>query len=360
AAAARYGLRFDAARVRVLCGDASSPRFGLSAALWRELGEDLAAVFHSAGVVNMVWPYERLRAGNLVALGEALRLANEGAPKALHHASTLSVFVSAEPAAPRPREDDALEGTTAVYGGYAQSKWAAERLLRLAAVGPAPLACYRLGLLTGAAAVGSGVGAPADQLSLVVAGLARLGRAPRDRAGLRFDVTPVDYAAAALAHIARAGAPSGPGAVATYHLASDEGASADALIEALRAEGVAIEDVEADEWHALGRRQLDGGPSVERAPDGWTPDGRAPDGRAPNESTPDEAVAAALLAFTRPASPADHARRRPLELFPSNGLDFDTTRARGALAGSGIACPAAGADLLRRYVRLALRGGGAA
>ncbi|MCU0685643.1 MAG: amino acid adenylation domain-containing protein [Polyangiaceae bacterium] len=336
AAASRYGLRFDAARVRVLCGDASQLRFGLPWPLWRELGEDISAVFHSAGVVNLTWPYERLRAGNLVALGEALRLANEGAPKPLHHASTLSVFVSAEPAVRRPREDDALADTTAVHGGYAQSKWAAEHLLRLAAGGPAPLACYRLGLLTGAAGAGGeavGTPPPADQLSLVVTGLARLGRAPRERAGLRFDVTPVDYAAAALAQIARGGVTPEPGGVATYHLASGEGASADALVEALRAEGVAIEDVAADEWQALGRR-------LERG-------------------TPDEAVAAALLAFTRSASPEAYGRSRPLELFQSTGFDFDTTNTRRALAGSGLACPPAGAELLRRYVRCALRDGGA-
>ncbi|HEU4411621.1 MAG TPA: amino acid adenylation domain-containing protein [Polyangiaceae bacterium] len=340
AAAARYGLPFDGSRVRALVGDASLPRFGLPPPIWRELCDDLSAVFHSAGVVNMSWPYERLRPGNLAALAEALRLANEGAPKPLHHASTLSVFVSAEPSVPRPREDDGLEGTRVVYGGYAQSKWAAEHLLRLSARGAAPLACYRLGLLTGAAALsergapGAGRAAPGDQLSLVFAGLARLGRAPRDRAGLRFDVTPVDYAAAALAQIARGGEPPAPGEVATYHLAGEGGATADDLVTALRAEGVAVEDVDAGEWQALGRA-LAAGP-------------------------PDEAAAAAHLAFSRAGAPGAYARQRPLELFQATGVVFDDARARRALEGSGLRPPAAGAELLRRYARLALRGEGAA
>lgn len=352
AAAARYGLPFDGARVRVLVGDASLPRFGLPPPVWRELCDDLSAIFHSAGVVNMSWPYERLRPGNLAALAEALRLANEGEPKPLHHASTLSVFVSAEPFVPCPSEDNELEGTRRVYGGYAQSKWAAEHLLRLAARLPAPLACYRLGLLTGAAGgTTPGRGAPGDQLSLVFAGLARLGCAPRERAGLRFDVTPVDHAAAALAQIARAGGSWGedertqgegerlangevlPGAVATYHLAGDGGASADDLVEALRAEGVAVEDVDTSEWQAIGRR-LAAGPL-------------------------DEAAAAAHLAFSRSGLPGTYARQRPLELFQSTGVSFDDTRVRRALEGSGLRRPVAGTDLLRHYARLALRGRGA-
>jgi amino acid adenylation domain-containing protein len=384
AVAARYGLPFDGARVRVLCGDASAPRFGLPAPVWRELCDDVSAIFHSAGAVNMSLPYERLRPHNLVALAEALRLANEGAPKPLHHASTLSVFVSAEPAASCPAEDDDLGGTSTVHGGYAQSKWAAEHLLRLAARGPAPLTCYRLGLLTGAARVASageagavrvalageagavraassgeagaarvapsgeagavravssgeeggvaaGTPAPTDQLSLVIAGLARLGCAPRERVGLRFDVTPVDYAALALAHLARVGPPPAPGAVSTYHLASATGASADDLVAALRAEGVAIEDVDEGTWRARGGCG-EGGPV-------------------------DDAVAVALLAFPSPGGPDAYARRRALGLFQSTGVTFDDARARLALDGSGLACPPADAALLRHYVRLALRGG---
>ena len=71
---------------------------------------------------------------------------------------------------------------------------------------------------------------------------------------------------------------------------------------------------------------------------------------------PGDAEAAAYLAFSRARSPASYARQRPIELFQSTGFAFDTSRARRALAGSGLACPPAGAALLRRYVRDALRG----
>jgi amino acid adenylation domain-containing protein/thioester reductase-like protein len=325
-AAARYGLPHDGGRVRALAGDAARPRFGLDERAWVALCEGASAVFHSAGVVNLTWPYERLRAPNVAAAGEALRLATEGAPKVLHHVSTLSVFVSAEPVPAVLREDDDPGAARTVYGGYAQSKWAAEHLLRLGARGGARVACYRLGLLTGAAGanVASAAPAAADQVSLVLAGLARLGGAPRERAGLRFDVTPVDYAAAALARIAGQARPE-PGELVAFHLASERGASADALVDALRAEGVRVDDVGASAWRAVGARAGD-----------------------------DEAAAAAHLAFSRAGGEAAYVRQRPLELFQSTGFAFDDARARAALAGTGLACPPAGPALLRRYARAAL------
>jgi hypothetical protein len=121
--------------------------------------------------------------------------------------------------------------------------------------------------------------------------------------------------------------------VATYHLAGDGGASADDLVAALRAEGVVVEDVDASEWQAIGRR-LAAGPL-------------------------DEAAAAAHLAFSRSGPPGTYARQRPLELFQSTGVSFDDACSRRALDGSGLRRPVAGAELLRRYARLALRGRGA-
>jgi len=89
-----------------------------------------------------------LKTVNLQGVAEVLRLARCGAPKFLHYASTLSVFVGSDRNSGVAREDDDLRATKSLFGGYAQSKWAAEMLVRRAAP-ERGAAIYRLGLLTG-------------------------------------------------------------------------------------------------------------------------------------------------------------------------------------------------------------------
>lgn len=214
-------------RVRLVPGDVSRPRLGLAAVQWAELSATITEVHHLAAHVNAVLPYKALRTTNLLGTREILRLCQTGPRKRLHHASTLSVALSTS-------GDRAEPDRIGVYGGYAQSKAAAEALLD-AAAHPATW-CHRLGLLTGASS-GSGPGA-ADPLTFFLRGLVALGRIP---AGLQqelcVDVTPVDWAAKVLVSLRRAE----PGTYAVS--ASYRGVSLGTLLEALRTQGVALQVV---------------------------------------------------------------------------------------------------------------------
>jgi myxalamid-type nonribosomal peptide synthetase MxaA len=263
---------------------------GLDARAWRGLEDRIDAVYHCAARVHVALPFEALHATNLRGVREVLRFAAAGRPKRFHYASTLSVFVSTDRDRGAMREDDDLSRTRRVYGGYAQTKWAAERLVREA--GPAWI--YRFGLLTGP-------GRPRDLLNLFLASIRAIGCAPRDGRALRVDVTPAGYAAAAMAAIAL-GAPPG-----TYHVANPRSLSLGDLARRL-----GLPEVGRREW----RRRAGG--------------------------------SLADLALRRRLE--GDGRRRDVDLFQATGARFRMQNTEAALAGRGLACPSP-AEALEEILR---------
>ena len=235
------------ARLRVVVGDVALPHFGLSERRYAALAREIQAVFHCAGRVHAVESYERLRPANVLGTLEALRFCRSAIPKVFHYVSTLSVFVSTDRATGSFSADDALEATRWVRGGYAQSKWVAEQLVRSAP--PAgPQAIYRLGLITPHSATGKGTAT--DQLGHLIRGLARLGAVPRGLGALSFDVTPVDAAAQILVELLLR-----PGSgTQTFHIANHTSATLDMLVDALSQCGVPLRELDAADWQGLAAR----------------------------------------------------------------------------------------------------------
>jgi thioester reductase-like protein len=318
AALQRIGASLDVirtTRVEVVTGDVRHPWLGLEEGVWPRLQGELDTIYHAAARVNLVRPYEDLRADNVVGTLHMARLAAAGACKTLHYVSTLSVFVATDRDRGVLREDDQLERTRLVHGGYGQSKWAAEWLLRRAGERAGDVAVYRPGLVTGDS--GTAACPSNDFIALFVRGVVRLGCLPElDAAELFFDVTPVEYAAAALVHLSLH-APSGN----TYHIAGAGRASLRMLLDALRERGIRLETVSTPRW----RERLG---ELERA---------APE------------AAAACLALCR-GLPAEFAHYRTMDLFQATGVEFDMTNTLAGLAGSGIACPPPTPELIGRYV----------
>ncbi len=308
------------ARLQVHCGDLEKPRLGLSTATWNELCGRLDTIYHTAARVNLVLPYAVLREANVEATRRVVRLQATGRVKRLHLASTLSVFVAADRNRGRLAEDDGLVSTRLVFGGYAQTKWASEWLVRDSRGAAGPSSIYRLGLITGDSRTGRS--AAHDFLALFVRGLTRLGCVPwLEGDDLWLDVTPVDFAAAALACLSLRPASSNP---ATYHLASPRGLSFRELTAMLRARGLRLDEVAPAAW----RKRI---AAVERQ---------------------DPEAAAACLALCRalPGGPGVFQAFRALDLFQATGVTFDCTAAREGLRGSGLPWPEPGSDLFSRYL----------
>lgn len=307
------------ARLHVYCGDITQENLGLPTAQWDALAHETGTIVHCAASVNMALDYHALERANVGAVHALLRLAATGRAKRLHHASTLSVFVATDRNAGCAREDDLLEATKDIYGGYAQSKWAAEILLQAARRAEHRVAIHRLGLITGDST--SGAASPHDFLRMFAQGVSSLGHIPAgDYTDLSLDVTPVDYAADMLLRLVLACADG------VFHIANTQGFSWPRLMQGLTRHGchlTALDDAAWDSWLA-GRRA-----------------------RAP--LTPEES--AAVMAMCRALPPPAFTRHRAMDLFQGTGIVFDTTQARAAIGQAWRTPPTADDALLDLYLR---------
>jgi thioester reductase-like protein len=114
-------------RIRILCGDISTPDLGLSDAQWRDLSNSVTSIYHSAAEVDYLNTYRELRAANVTGTKEILRLCCSGQPKELNYISTTFIFgwtvIGKKKESARNAEMDGLDF------GYPQSKWVAEQLV---------------------------------------------------------------------------------------------------------------------------------------------------------------------------------------------------------------------------------------
>ena len=136
----------------------------------------------------------------------------------------------------------------------------------------------------------------------------------RDPPPLRLDITPVEYASAAMVRLSRrveSGESFDPGP-ATYHLAHPSGVRLPQVIRCLR-------QLEP------GLTEVDGGEFLECV-----------------QGRPNELESVSCLSLCRWLVPPERWNDyQMVDLFPATAAQFDITQATGGLAGSGICCPAA-------------------
>ena len=180
---------------RVICyaGDLSKERFGLmDSSMYDMLCQKTELVYHIAGEVNDWKAAEDLAASNIEATKNVIQFCKKSQAK-LVFASTLSVFVSrSDLPSPYTCYESPLEENGVIVGGYAQSKWIAEKLVLDTMHDGVRI--LRYGLLT----------EPTDRvmrfeqstLSMFLRGLRKIHVAPNVKTELKVDFTPVDIAAA--------------------------------------------------------------------------------------------------------------------------------------------------------------------
>ncbi|MFC3386789.1 thioester reductase domain-containing protein, partial [Couchioplanes caeruleus subsp. azureus] len=306
----RYRLWDEGVRARVTAvpGDLEEPRLGLTAAQFEQLAATVDVIYHNGARVHLADPYERMRAANVAATTDIIRLAaRRGVP--LHYVSTCSVLYSRKDTPPVLTEDRRVEADEVPANGYIQTKWVAEELVREAGRRGLPVAVYRPSRISGATATGAtGEG---DAFWQMVRASVELGAGPDGGPYADVDLVPVDYVARAIVHLSRTAALHGQ----AYHLVNPVHTDAADVFTAVRAAGRAVRSLPHDEWvaalHAAARTA------------------------GPGSSLP----GAALLhsggaGGTQPRQPR-----------------FDSTITQRELAGSGVECPIVGPDTLERYVR---------
>lgn len=300
-------------RVVALPGDLSRPQGDLDDGIWNFLSHNIDAIYHCAACVNMVLSYADMRAMNVGAARELLKLACNGRRKTFHNASTLSVFVATDQNKGTLLESDRLENVKNVFGGYAQTKFAAEHMLAQVPSEVCPVYQYRFGLLTGA--VDSGASSATDFLAMFARGITRLGAVPAGFADrLKVDITPICHAARAMVVLSQK-APA-----ATYHIANGDALSLGRFCDALSRRGYAMREIGSAAWRELVRRK---------------------------PLTPEET--AAVLSLCRVA-PEEFDKHRTMDLFQATDVSFDMRAAEAVLQPAGIECPPVTDGLIRTYL----------
>ncbi|KAJ3480253.1 hypothetical protein NLJ89_g12292 [Agrocybe chaxingu] len=129
-------------RLEVVVGDLALDSFGLDAQTWSRIADEADVVLHNGALVHWVFPYDKLRAPNVLATLTAINLASTGKPKSLvfvsstsaidtDHYVKLSESLARDPSGARGvLENDDLEGArSSLKTGYGQTKWVSEKLL---------------------------------------------------------------------------------------------------------------------------------------------------------------------------------------------------------------------------------------
>lgn len=246
---ARYDLQADLNRVEVVAGALDQPRLGLDEAVWIKLAADIDAIVDAAANVNFIAPLDRLLPINVGGPLNLLRLAGATRLKPVHLSSSYSVFNERSYKGVTHVAEDALIGEGQGFnGGYPASKWIAERIGDAARARGWNVTIHRLGYLWGDTR--SGQSKPDDVVTLNVRACLAMGKA--QDVDFLMHITPIDFAAAAMAQVALASANSNR----HYHIITETPITWRELVQGIQGNGHAMEFVPFAAWHGALRGVL--------------------------------------------------------------------------------------------------------
>ncbi|ORX94094.1 L-aminoadipate-semialdehyde dehydrogenase [Basidiobolus meristosporus CBS 931.73] len=185
-------------------GDLNMENLGIGQEKWAELTQVVDIIIHNGALVHWVYPYQKLRAANVIGTLEALRLASEHKTKSLHFVSSTSVldsdhYIQLSTTGTPVSENDDLEGSrTGLQTGYGQSKWVSEKLIMEARKRGLPATIIRPGYVVGDSEIG--VTNTDDFLWRLVKGCIQLGEVPIMNNIV--NMCPVDYVAGTVVAVA--------------------------------------------------------------------------------------------------------------------------------------------------------------
>ena len=193
-----------------IAGDFSRPLLGMDNLQFKSLALEIDSIIHCGAQVNLMKPYASLKEANVLGTQEVLRLATTNGfvktkVKPVHYISTNGIFpVNASAYAARPvcvPEDVVLEDYAPhLKEGYAMTKWVAEKMCTIAEERGLPVSIMRPGNMAGSSL--TGIQNPDDLNFLLLQGILATGCAPLLGTEYCLDLTPVDYAAKAVVHLA--------------------------------------------------------------------------------------------------------------------------------------------------------------
>jgi myxalamid-type nonribosomal peptide synthetase MxaA len=183
-------------RLHVVDGDVTLPRLGMKDADYERLAQDVDAIFHGAAHVNFIYPYEALRATNVLGIHEIIQFAFHARIKPVHHLSTAAIWPMG--AQYTYYEKDPIDHVGVLNLGYDEAKWVGEKCLIHAGERGLPVTRYRPGEVGGDSVTGRCV---TDHFIIACfKGFLQFGAFPD--LDIEVDVAPVDYVARAMVYLA--------------------------------------------------------------------------------------------------------------------------------------------------------------
>jgi thioester reductase-like protein len=183
-------------RLHVVDGDVTLPRLGMKDTEYERLAREVDAIFHGAAHVNFIYPYEALRATNVLGVHEIIQFAFHARIKPVHHLSTAAIWPMG--AQYTYYEKDPIDHVGLLNLGYDEAKWVGEKCLLHAEERGLPLARYRPGEVGGDSLTGRCV---TDHFLIACfKGFLQFGAFPD--MDIEVDIAPVDYVAQAMVHLA--------------------------------------------------------------------------------------------------------------------------------------------------------------
>ena len=300
------------ARIVPVSGNLARPLLGLSRDAFDRLAGTVEVIYHCGALLNFLYPYSALKAPNVLGTQEILRLASHGSVKPVHHVSTAGVIPGlGETERPSIREDEPLPSSERLRGGYAQSKWVAEKLVAIGQSRGLPVAVYRPVEISGHSETGVW---QTDLVARMIKACIELGSAPDIQ--MPASMVPVDYASRAIVHISRQRESIGR----VFHLVAPHPIPMRQVVDMIRALGYPVKLIPTEQW----REHLTSITRADLSPALW-----------PLLPLLDEQLADAQL-------------RMP---------ELDCRNTLTALAGTPIVCPPIDLRLLRTYFEYFIRTG---
>jgi thioester reductase-like protein len=220
-------------RIEIVPGNLGEEHLGLSPGGFSALGRGVSHVLHCGARVNMVLPYRLLYAENVRATEELLDLAESHAARFCYIGSLAAVArgVTREP----------FELIDLVTGGYALTKWTADRLVSVAhQEGRLKAAIFRPARVT--ADLRTPRSNPDDLLERVIRLCVRLGAVPLLQTSVR--LSPVGWVSDVILALSQTDDVWG----SAYHVMAVDTLPWSGVIEVLRDSGYALAELPYARW----------------------------------------------------------------------------------------------------------------
>jgi thioester reductase-like protein len=220
-------------------GDLKCPLLGIAPRAFAGLAQTVDVIYHIGSKLSYLAPYEYLKAANVGGTQETLRLAVQGKAKPYHFVSSLGILMDYKAPA-RGMEDDPLDAEKCPPVGYFQSKYVAERVVRIARDRGIPVTIHRIGLIVGDSL--KGCSNQDDFVARILLGSIEVGCGPDIQSSM--DMTPVDYAARAIVYLSRRQESLGK----VFHLLNPQPITWGDIIDALIELGYPLKKLPFDAW----------------------------------------------------------------------------------------------------------------